>query len=98
MFQDQEEQFKTIATAEDNELFKSCSFEPTFDCEFLSQISSLGNVSVKDDFNLKQPVSAQQVHRFILGTIKIRLFEAFLFSVSPGARHPSGPMKNDKNK
>ncbi|PVD35010.1 hypothetical protein C0Q70_06291 [Pomacea canaliculata] len=58
---DQEEQFKTIATAEDNELFKSCSFEPTFDCEFLSQISSLGNVSVKDDLNLKQPVSAQQL-------------------------------------
>ncbi|KAL8616756.1 hypothetical protein ACOMHN_017793 [Nucella lapillus] len=58
---DQEEQFSLVATAQDTELFKSCTFESTSEGEFLSGISSLGEVSDKDDLTLKDPVSAHQL-------------------------------------
>nr|KAG5701768.1 hypothetical protein BaRGS_000758 [Batillaria attramentaria] len=58
---DHEAQFNAVAAADDNELFKSCTFESTAEGEFLSGISSLGEVSVKDDLSLKQPVSAHQL-------------------------------------
>ena len=50
-----------MAAADDNELYKSCVFESTAECEFLSGISSLGEVSTRDDLSLKEPVSAHQV-------------------------------------
>ena len=50
-----------VAAADDNELYKSCTFQSTTECEFLSGISSLGEVSGRDDLGLKEPVSAHQV-------------------------------------
>ncbi|KAK7097391.1 E3 ubiquitin-protein ligase TRIM63-like isoform X2 [Littorina saxatilis] len=58
---DHEEQFNSVAAAEDHELFKSCTFDSTSEGEFLSGISSLGEVETKDDLSLKEPVSAHQL-------------------------------------
>lgn len=58
---DHEAQFNAVAAADDNELFKSCTFESTAEGEFLSGISSLGEVSSKDDLSLKNPVPAHQL-------------------------------------
>ena len=46
--QDHEEQFNAVAAADDNELYKSCTFESTAECEWLSGISSLGEVITRD--------------------------------------------------
>ncbi|XP_076446104.1 uncharacterized protein LOC143283720 isoform X2 [Babylonia areolata] len=58
---DREEQFNSVASAEDTELFKSSTFESTSEGEFLSGISSLGEVAERDDLTLKDPVSAHQL-------------------------------------
>lgn len=56
-----ESEFKVTAEANDDELFIACKFDVPSECQFLAEMSGLGEVTTQEDQNLRNPVPAHQL-------------------------------------
>ena len=71
-----EAEFKVTAEANDNELFVSCKFDVPTDCQFLSEMSGLGEVTTQEDQNLRNPVPPHQL--VLLDSLETRQPHAYI--------------------
>ncbi|XP_061179814.1 tripartite motif-containing protein 2-like [Saccostrea echinata] len=74
--QEKESEFKGTAEANDDEIFVSCKFEVPSECQFLSEMSGLGEVSTQLDQSLRNPVPAHQL--VLLDSMEIRQPHAYI--------------------
>ncbi|XP_048754936.1 tripartite motif-containing protein 59-like [Ostrea edulis] len=73
---EKESEFKVTADANDDELFVTCKFDVPNECQFLSEMSGLGEVTTCEDQNLRNPVPAHQL--VLLDSMEVRQPHAYI--------------------
>jgi hypothetical protein len=74
--QEKESEFKVTADANDDELFVACKFSVPNECQFLSEMSGLGEVTTCQDQSLRNPVPPHQL--VLLDSMEVRQPHAYI--------------------